>query len=150
MNDTPILICYDGSDDAARGIETAAALFGQRRAVVLDISPILTPTESLAATSSIVPGNAFEELNLDDATRVAEKGTEIARSAGLDAESRGAVASPTWQGVVDVADDIQAAVIVIGSRGLEGVREIAEGSLSHQIAQHAGRPVLIVPPRGDH
>ncbi len=149
MNDTPILICYDGSDDAARGIETAAALFGSRKAVVLDIAPILTPSESLAATSSIVPGNAFEELNLDDADQVAGKGAEIARSAGLDAEARGAVAMPTWQGVVDVAADIDAAVIVIGSRGLDGLREAVDGSLSHQVAQHGGRPVLIVPPSDD-
>ena len=38
MNDAPILICYDGSDDAARGIQTAAKLFGARRAVVLDVA----------------------------------------------------------------------------------------------------------------
>ena len=37
MNDAPILICYDGSDYAAGGIETAAKLLGTRRAVVLDI-----------------------------------------------------------------------------------------------------------------
>jgi len=149
MTDTTILICYDGSDDAARGIETAAKLLGSHHAVVLDISPILTPAESLAATSSIVPGNAFEELNLDDATKVAEKGTEIARSAGFDAEARGAVAAPTWQGVVDAAADVDAALIVIGSRGLDGLHELAEGSLSHQVARHAGRPVLIVPPHDD-
>lgn len=149
MTDITILICYDGSDDAARGIETAAKLLGSHHAVVLDISPILTGAESLAATSSIVPGNAFEELNLDDATKVAEKGTEIARSAGFDAEARGEVAAPTWQGVVDAAADVDAALIVIGSRGLDGLHELAEGSLSHQVAQHAGRPVLIVPPHGD-
>jgi nucleotide-binding universal stress UspA family protein len=26
-----------------------------------------------------------------------------------------------------------------------GLREILDGSLSHQVAEHAGRPVLIVP-----
>ena len=149
MNDTPILICYDGSDDAARGIETAAALLGSRRAVVIDIAPVLTPTESLAATSSIVPGSAFEELNKDDADRMAAKGAELARSSGFDAEARGAVASPTWQGVVDVAAELDSLLIVIGSRGLNGLREVLDGSLSHEVAQHAGRPVLIVPPSDD-
>jgi nucleotide-binding universal stress UspA family protein len=37
-------------------------------------------------------------------------------------------------------------VIVLGSRGLTGVREAFEGSVSHDVAEHAGRPVLIVPP----
>ncbi len=31
-----------------------------------------------------------------------------------------------------------------------GLREALDGSLSHQVAEHAGRPVLIVPPpRGE-
>jgi nucleotide-binding universal stress UspA family protein len=149
MNEAPILICYDGSDDSARGIKTAATLLGSRHAVVLNIGPIMTAPESLAATSSIVPGNAFEELNADDARQVADKGTEIARSSGFDAEARAEVAAPTWQGVVDVAADVDAAVIVVGSRGLNGLREIVDGSLSHEVAQHAGRPVLIVPPSDD-
>jgi nucleotide-binding universal stress UspA family protein len=150
MDKAPILICYDGSADAARGIETAASLLGPRRAVVLDIAPVLTASESLAAaTASIVPGNAFEELNTDDANRVADRGAELARSAGFDAEPRGAIANPTWQGVVDVADEVDAAVIVLGSRGLKGLGELFKGSLSHQIAEHASRPVLIVPPHAD-
>jgi nucleotide-binding universal stress UspA family protein len=37
---------------------------------------------------------------------------------------------------------------VIGSRGLKGAREAVQGSLSHELAEHAGRPVLIVPPPG--
>jgi nucleotide-binding universal stress UspA family protein len=51
-----------------------------------------------------------------------------------------------WEGIVDVADELDAAVIVLGSRGLKGIREQFEGSVSHEVAQHAGRPVLIVPP----
>jgi nucleotide-binding universal stress UspA family protein len=39
-------------------------------------------------------------------------------------------------------------VIVVGSRGLTGLRELFEGSVSHDVAEHACRPVLIVPPRG--
>ena len=37
-------------------------------------------------------------------------------------------------------------MIVIGSRGLSGLKEMLKGSLSHQVAEHAGRPVLIMPP----
>ena len=54
--------------------------------------------------------------------------------------------APTWQGIVDVADEINAAVIVVGSRGLNGLEEAIKGSVSHAVAEHAGRPVLIVPP----
>jgi nucleotide-binding universal stress UspA family protein len=49
--------------------------------------------------------------------------------------------------MIDIADEIDAAVIVMGSRGLTGAQELFEGSVSHQVAEHADRPVLIVPAR---
>ena len=36
-------------------------------------------------------------------------------------------------------------LIVFGSRGLIGAHEAADGSGSHEIATHAGRPTLVVP-----
>ena len=69
-----------------------------------------------------------------------------AREAGFRAEPRAELVEPVWEGIVDVADEIDAAVIVLGSRGFKGIREQFEGSVSHEVAEHAGRPVLIVPP----
>jgi nucleotide-binding universal stress UspA family protein len=146
MNDASILICYDGSDSAQHAIDVAAALLGHRRALVLDIGPPLTAAESLAVTAPVTPGTAFEELNKDDAQQRARAGAERARSAGFEAEARADLAAPTWQGIVDVADEIDAAVIVLGSRGLDAFQELFKGSVSHEVAEHAGRPVLIVPP----
>jgi len=144
MNEAPILIGYDGSDDARRAVDFAAALFGNRRAVVLDVAPVITAAESLA---TVVPGSyAFGDYNRSEAAPTAAEGVRYGRGAGLAAEARVEVVAPTWQGVVDVADEIDAAVIVMGSRGLNGARELFEGSLSHEVAEHAGRPVLIVPP----
>ena len=145
MNDSPILICYHGSDGARRAIEVAAELLGHRHAVVLDVAPRLTPAESVVSVTA-VPVAPFESLNLDDAVTGAAEGAERARSAGFDAVARGGIAAPRWEGVVEVADEIDAAVIVTGSRGLNGAEEFLEGSFSHDIARHAGRPVLIVPP----
>jgi nucleotide-binding universal stress UspA family protein len=145
MDEAPILIGYDGSDDARRAVDYAAVLFRDRRAVVLDVGPVITPAESLVV---LTPGPyAFEEYNRSEAASTADEGVRHARAAGLVADARAEVVAPTWQGVVDVADEIDAAVIVMGSRGLNGAREFFEGSLSHEVVQHAGRPVLIVPPR---
>jgi nucleotide-binding universal stress UspA family protein len=151
MDDAPILMCYDGSENSDRAIDAAARLLGPRRAVVLDIGPELTTAESLATMSPVVPGAAFEDLNEADALNRARAGAERAELAGFAAEARSALAAPTWEGIVDIADEIDAAVIVMGSRGLTGVREHLAGSVSHQVAEHAGRPVLIVPPaNGGH
>ena len=144
--DAQILICYDGSNEAKRAVDTAAALLGRRHAVVLNVAPAMTLAESMATTPSLVPGGAFEDLNRADALQRAEAGAARARRAGLHAEPRATIARSTWQGIVDVADELDAAVIVIGSRGFSGVREFAHGSVSHDVATHARHPVLIVTP----
>ena len=143
--DGQILICFDGSNDAERAVDAAAALLGPRHVVVLNVAPLMTFAEGMAATSSPVPGSAFEDLNKAEALRCAEIGAARARRAGLDAEARATIAPTTWQGIVDVADELDAAIIVIGSRGLSSLRELARGSVSREVATHARRPVLIVP-----
>jgi len=149
MNNDPIVICYDGSPGAARAIEAAATLLGPRRSIVVDVAPPITAAESVATLSSVVPGAAFEQLNTADASRVAAQGAQLARASGLDAEARAVTGTPTWEAVVDLANELGAAAIVIGSRGLSGMREFFEGSLAHDVAERAGRPVVIVPPPHD-
>jgi nucleotide-binding universal stress UspA family protein len=147
MDDRPVLICYDDSSASRRAIDVAAAILGPRRAVVLDVGPYVTAAESIALTSSVVPGSAFEEVNEDDAQRRARVGAEHAREVGFDAQASAELGAPTWEAIIDAADEIDAALIVMGSRGLRGAKEALDGSVSHQVAEHSGRPVLIVPPR---
>ena len=144
MDDRPILICYDGSASAERAIATAGGLFGRRRAVVLDVAPLQEVAEAYVAVGS--EAASLDRLTLHAAAARADAGAELARAAGFRARGRAELEAPTWLGVSEVADEIDAAAIVIGSRGLSGIREFLEGSLSHQVATHAGRPVLIVPP----
>lgn len=61
----------------------------------------------------------------------------------------GEVAERTWEGIVEYADQLDAAVIVVGSHGWSAAGEFLHGSVSHQVAVHARRPVLIVPPPPD-
>lgn len=144
MDNAPILICYDGSSGAKRAIAAAAALLVDRRAVVLDVASPPMVAESYAVLGPMP--RDLEELSTEDALERAQEGAEIARRAGLTAEARADIAVTTWEGVVEVADEIGAAAIVIGSRGLTGARELLKGSVSRDVAEHAGRPVVIVPP----
>lgn len=88
MSDRPILICYDGSEASDGAIDAAAELLGPRRAVVLNVGPVLTTAEAWAATSSVVPGNAFDDLNTAAAHERVDAGVEHARRAGFTAEAR--------------------------------------------------------------
>ncbi len=80
-----------------------------------------------------------------DADAAAHRAAERV-AAGLDAEPR-IEASPVgaWETLVRVADKTDAALIVLGSRGLRGLRSLMLGSVSDGVAHHARQPVLIVP-----
>jgi nucleotide-binding universal stress UspA family protein len=144
--DSPILLCYDGSAEAQRAIDVAAELLGPRRAVVLDVWPLLTPDESLDVVSAGVPADLFAETNEADALERAKLGAERARQAGFAAEPRATPAGPIGEEILRVADEIDAAVVVLGSRGLHGLEELFAGSVSRHVVGHARRPVLVVPP----
>jgi nucleotide-binding universal stress UspA family protein len=142
----PMLIGYDGSAEAEHAIDVAARLLEPTSAVVLNVAPRLTIGESFITVGSPVSGDAaFEGLNKADALRRAEAGARLARAAGLHADARVCAAAPRWEGIVQAADEIDAAVIVLGSRERRDAAELVDRSVSHDVAQHARRPLLIVP-----
>jgi hypothetical protein len=62
MEENPILISYDGSEDARRAIAAAADLLSSHEAVVLDVTPPVTVEEEASLFERIVfllPGDEF-------------------------------------------------------------------------------------------
>jgi nucleotide-binding universal stress UspA family protein len=51
---------------------------------------------------------------------------------------------PVWKTILDVAGGRGAAMIVMGSRGLTGVRSMLLGSVSGAVVNHADRPTLVI------
>ena len=47
--------------------------------------------------------------------------------------------------IIEAADAHDAMLIVMGTRGNTGIRSLLLGSVSHSVAHHAHRPLLIVP-----
>lgn len=157
--DGPILIAFDGSA-AARQAVTDAAWFAQpRRALILTVwegalaYAMVTPSPSVSMGPAMDPAAALDvdhELGRR-AERIAGEGAELARSLGLEAQplamtDGGDVATT----ILDVAREHDAAAIVVGSRGLNGLRARLEGSTSKGVVKHASCPVLIVHEHGDH
>nr|CDS31323.1 universal stress protein [Hymenolepis microstoma] len=48
--------------------------------------------------------------------------------------------------IIKVADEFNASVVVIASRGMSKARRTILGSCSHYVVHHSGVPVLVVPP----
>jgi nucleotide-binding universal stress UspA family protein len=145
----PLILCYDGSEDARHAIQHAGELFAGKRALVVTV---WQPTASLGSlgfageTAGMVDFVGLDQAVAEDGGRVADEGVRIAREAGLEAERVVVKATgPIWKAILELADRHDAATIVMGSRGLTGLRSMLLGSVSNAVVHHADRPALVIP-----
>lgn len=130
-----VLLATDGSEPSRiavrTGVEVAAAL-GARATLahVIDAS-----SYGLARTRSLVRAKLLA---------VQERMRESPGSAGL--SSRVAQGPPAKR-LRKLADEEKAGLIVVGSRGLGGLRSLTLGSVSDKLSHKAKQSVLVVKPR---
>jgi nucleotide-binding universal stress UspA family protein len=157
--DAPLLIAYDGSDAARRAVREAAKLFGSRQVLVVTVwEPSLAyeaetpmadiPTADLGVSPLPVDIEGARELEEElhqRAVRTAQAGAELAQSVGLNANAL-AVADEVHvaDAIIGVARKREVAAIVVGSRGLKGLRARLEGSTSKAVLKDAPCPVVVV------
>jgi nucleotide-binding universal stress UspA family protein len=151
--DGPIVIGFDGSAAARQAVADAAKLLPSRRTVIVTVwEPGLAYTSIAGAPDVTMPPAVDPSAVLDldrelgaRAEGVANQGAELARSLGLEAE---AVAVPDAGGVARtilvVAGEREAAAVVVGSRGLSGLKARLEGSTSNSVVKRASCPVIVV------
>jgi nucleotide-binding universal stress UspA family protein len=147
----PVLLCFDGSNDAATAIAKAGELLGPRAAVVLTVwEPVALwqPSDPATILTAPVSRLASKELGLDEiasqvARETSDQGVALARTAGF--EVRGSVAKgKSWRAICDEAEKLDAELIVVGARGLSRVQSALLGSVSNAVVVHAHRPVLVI------
>lgn len=143
----PVVFAYDGSELAKLAIEEAARqLTPGRHALVLTV---WHPFDV-----GFVPagGVRFDAAQITDVHKAAEytaaEGASVAEAAGFKARGITAEAAPTWKGIVEIADDHDASLIVLGSHGRTGLAGMLIGSVAEAVAGHSRRSVLIIH-RGD-
>jgi nucleotide-binding universal stress UspA family protein len=146
-----ILIAYDGSEDAHAAIDGAAKLFPAQPATIVTVWQRFV--ETIAGTGA---GMAVV-LDYDELDSAAEKaalekatdGAHVASAAGLQATPRTAIAvGRIADTILFEAAELEADALVMGSRGLGGVKSLLLGSVSHAVLQNADRPVVVVPSPG--
>jgi nucleotide-binding universal stress UspA family protein len=144
-----ILIAYDGSADAQAAIDRAGELMKGEPATVLTVWERLIDVVARTGGGVGMGDVDFETLDRssqDQARQRAEEGAERAERAGLKPQARTGVREHSIAAtILAEADGVGASAIVMGSRGLTGLKSILLGSVSHGVLQHAGRPVLVVP-----
>lgn len=138
-----MLFAYDGSELAQLAIERAGReLAPGREAIVVCVWQ--------PADVGFVPVNE-QHFNAQNATEVqaaaqetAAHGASLADKAGFRSESVTVNAAPTWKGIIQVAQDRQASLIVLGSHRRSGIIGHLLGSVTAAVLAHSAASVLIV------
>jgi len=150
----PILIAYDGSELSRVAVRRAAELFAGRPAVLATVwepgLAALSMGQPDALGMTTLPPDpatveAVDRLQHEHASTVAADGADLARSLGLAAEPH---AVPDEVDVadtlIDIARERAAAVVVVGSHGISGLRSRLLERVSRKLIEHCERPVLVI------
>jgi nucleotide-binding universal stress UspA family protein len=144
----PVLFCYDGSDGSKTALGAAVELIKPGDAVVLVVwMPAAVQLARAGSFVVAVPNEGeIDEQEAARAQQIAEEGAAGARRRGYNASARTAQASESVARTIDeIAREIDAGLIVCGQRGRGALGSALLGSVSHTLAAHTKRPVLIAP-----
>lgn len=147
-----IVLGYDGSPASDHAIAESRALLAPRPLLVVVVwEPELayelpaTPDAFDLAPLSVVSVAETDRALYEGAQRLASKGAALASEAGWDADGvtvadEGTVADT----IVRVAQEREAAAIVVGAHGRGRLGALVLGSTSQGVVRRADRPVVVV------
>jgi nucleotide-binding universal stress UspA family protein len=145
-----IVVGVDGSDGSRRALAWAADEARLRKCFVVaihayTIPPLLMAPDALAGVPAapITDPGLIERLE-EAAEKLLAQEIERVDSDDLTIEGR-VVSGPAAEALIQAAHE--ADLLVVGTRGLGGFRELLLGSVSHQVAHYSPHPVVIVPAR---
>ena len=148
---TKILLATDGSREAELAATTAADLADS--------------TDSELHLLSVMPGNpdpvyqiheaslryetyeqALEAIKAETQKVLDEQVRKVQEAGGSVKEGHLKIGERRDEAIIHMAEELGAGLIVMGSRGLGGVRRALMGSVSDSVVRHAHCPVLVVRP----
>lgn len=140
-----VVVGYDGSQGAEAALHVALEEARRRGATLRVVGAWHVPAPLVG--SSAAPSSAArlgEDIRVA-LTQAVDTAAATLRERDGDVEVEAVVVEGPAVTVL-TGEAAAADLLVVGSRGLGGFRELLLGSVSHQCAQHAPCPVLIVPP----
>ena len=141
----PLILCYDGSAAAERAIRVAPVLVGRGRAA--RVLYAYKPTERSLGVAQGITGGRIDApvLGEADAHGIVDRGVAIARDAGFEAEPLLVAADRRTAALVaETAEELDAPAIVLGTRGLSGLKTAVLGSVAREVVNAYHRPVVLV------
>jgi nucleotide-binding universal stress UspA family protein len=142
-----ILVAIDGSDGAGRAVDYAAHLAkdnGAELSIVHVISDYGLPDDLFRRLIDLRQAWLKEQLESASA-EILNTARNRARAIGVSVIRLDSRAGDVAETILEVAQEQDVDIIVIGKRGLGRVARLLLGSISQKIASLALRPVIIIP-----
>ncbi len=143
--DAKIVVGIDGSTGSDAAVEWAideAAAIGAEIIAVHVIRPLLRQTFGAPAADTFPHGS--DRVPSHQRSRVAEDFVGPLTTSGIAHRILTVQGHPATE-ILRVADDENAALIVVGNALHSTMAEIFLGSVAHELTHHAKRPLVIVP-----
>jgi nucleotide-binding universal stress UspA family protein len=134
---TKILLATDGSENTTQATQAAVDILRRRGSEIHLIHvwhDVHTPHAHGFVKSEL--RRQGREILDKEVKRIEEQGGTVTRSHLREGR--------TFEEVLKLGDEIEADLLVVGSRGHRGLRRMLVGSHSEDIVHHAHRPVLVV------
>lgn len=139
----PIVVGTDGSSESERGVRYAAEL-----ATALGVGLVVVHAMGLIGTGGDWRSRP-DDRHADAEELLRGRWTAFLDRDALDVTTE-VVDGTGSLGLMRVADDVDASMIVVGSHGSGGSGDPFLGSTSHRIVADSHRPVVVVPPGDNH
>ncbi|MDR7071759.1 universal stress protein [Fictibacillus barbaricus] len=139
-----ILVAYDGSEESQRALDYAVNFAYENEKIVLHLITVYQPAFSIAYTYANYPvEQANYELKEKNEEMIQNVKTDLSFKTNLSIVAK-AIEGYPGNVLTHYASMNSIDLIVIGSRGLSGVKELFLGSVSHHVVQKAECPVLVI------
>jgi nucleotide-binding universal stress UspA family protein len=147
---TKILLATDGSREATLAARTAVDLANKTGSELHVAFVLRTHDAPDLSTLDFDTEKAHEEEIKQMGQRLLdEQVRRVEEAGGTVAGAHFKVARPD-QGILAIGEDVGTGLIVLGSRGLGGVKRALMGSVSDSVVRHAHCPVLVVRKEDDY
>jgi nucleotide-binding universal stress UspA family protein len=148
---TKVVLAIDGSEEASRAAEAAVELCektgSELHVVHVGEDFYLTAVTDLDMVAQIRVAQEYaeSEANFEQIAReVLDAEVEKVEAAGGTVAQAHLRVGRADAEIIDLAEEIEAGLVVLGSRGLGGVKRALMGSVSYSVVRHAHCPVLVV------
>ncbi|WP_066384572.1 MULTISPECIES: universal stress protein [unclassified Anabaena] len=136
-----ILVAIDGSEIATRVIQTLEnlVLSPETKVILCHVFPTGESDTELPADRPQPESARFSSFHIEQQLQSFQEQLSVKTHIEL-------VAGEPADEIIRLANIHQADLIIIGSRGLTGMKRIVLGSVSNQVVEEAGCSVLVVKP----